>query len=212
MNVYVTAPTGIAAINVNGITFHRLCRMGLCTGSVDTITSTIIKRPDLRDQWLGMDTLIIDEVSMMDISLFIRVGTAVGQVRYTHDKCDRLIPFGGIQLIVVGDFYQLPPIQAHVEDHMGVDGEIKNVYKYLFQHKVWKDLTFNPIVLTRPMRFMSLSDADDPVVSEQRESILFAEILGDVRVGLLSDRVVRMMEERSVKPVARLVKDGDGRE
>jgi ATP-dependent DNA helicase PIF1 len=122
---------------------------------------------------------VIDEISMMDVSLFIRVGKAVGNIRYKYGKCKEAIPFGGIRLIVVGDFYQIAPIQSHVEE-VDEDGEIvRKTYTYLFQHPIWQELAFKPIVLTKPMRYIK-----DGVVDE--EGIKFASILADVRKGLLS--------------------------
>src|SRR5699024_10325764 len=97
-NTYLTSSTGISALQIGGVTLHKLLGLGLCEGTPADIAKKILNRPTLRETWQDMDTLIIDEISMLDIGLFIRVSEAMSLV----SKDNR--PWGGIRLILVGDF------------------------------------------------------------------------------------------------------------
>ncbi len=100
----ITASTGIAATHVGGMTIHSWSGIGikeyLTEADVDAITSKEhVARRIARTQ-----VLIIDEVSMLSGSVLSMTERIVREVKRTH------LPFGGIQVVLVGDFFQLPPI------------------------------------------------------------------------------------------------------
>lgn len=108
--VAVTATTGIAAINVEGRTLHSYLRIG---PSIDAMTLEEVARDVMQKRGLATEvkacsTLIIDEVSMMSPDLFCKVNVMLQTLRV----CSK--PFGGIQVILVGDFAQLPPVTGSV--------------------------------------------------------------------------------------------------
>ena len=94
----VTSMTGISAVLFGGTTLHSFLGIGLGTASVEDLVSKIFKRSYLRKRWCELETLIIDEISMLSPVLFDKLEEISRTVR--HD--DR--SFGGIQLILSGDF------------------------------------------------------------------------------------------------------------
>jgi len=103
--VAVTAPTGIAASHVNGVTIHSFGGIGLGKGSSDALLQKVQSNPAAAARWIAVKALVIDEISMLDSKLFDTLDFIARNVR------GRLLePFGGIQLVLSGDFYQLPPI------------------------------------------------------------------------------------------------------
>lgn len=104
-SVYVTAPTGIAAANVGGITLHSFAGLGINTElPFTTLTYQIQQNYKTTSRWKRVKVLIIDEVSMLSAKLL----ELIDQLARYFKKVDQ--PFGGIQLILSGDFYQLPPV------------------------------------------------------------------------------------------------------
>lgn len=138
--VMVVAPTGIAALNVSGATIHRAFRAPI---------GPIIDKPkQLPKTLLNVDVLICDEISMCRIDLFdfmiYQVMKAI-QYRRNHGKKD-------IQIIVVGDFFQLPPVLTPKDNEV-----LKHIYKNLgkgfaFESKFWKYCGFIKVILREPMR------------------------------------------------------------
>lgn len=103
--VAVTAPTGIAAINIGGQTVHSFAGIGLGRGERPAIVKKVMKNKSAVDRWKQTKVLIIDEISMLDRNLFELLDEIARRV------CGNDLPFGGIQIVVVGDFMQLPPVQ-----------------------------------------------------------------------------------------------------
>ena len=100
---FVTASTGLAACAIGGVTVHHWAGIGGCAGRpLAEVVDAARRRRGL--QWRAATTLVIDEVSMLDGDLFDLLEEVARRVR--HD--DR--PFGGLQLVICGDFFQLPPV------------------------------------------------------------------------------------------------------
>lgn len=105
INAAVTASTGIAATHLNGITIHSWTGMGVRDELSAREVKELVKRGYLRRRFLGTSVLVIDEVSMLG--------------GYQLDLADQLFrafkqvdaPFGGVQVVLCGDFFQLPPIR-----------------------------------------------------------------------------------------------------
>lgn len=103
-NVAVVAPTGVAALNVRGQTIHSF--FGIKTGLVDVASM----KPTRNKKLLGnLDLVIIDEISMVRADLFDAVEKTL---RFNNDKS---LPFGGVQVCVIGDLFQLPPVLTNDE-------------------------------------------------------------------------------------------------
>ena len=103
-NVAVTASTGIAATHINGTTIHSWSGIGLATALTDNLVKTVRTRRKRKLQ--EADILIIDEVSMLHAWLFDMVDRICRIIR----RDER--PFGGLQVVLSGDFFQLPPVSV----------------------------------------------------------------------------------------------------
>lgn len=103
-SVYVTASTGLAACALGGTTLHSFSGIGLGTDSREQLAGKVLGKKESRQRWRNVQALIIDEISMIDGDLFDKLDYVARIVRH-DERC-----FGGIQLIVTGDFFQLPPV------------------------------------------------------------------------------------------------------
>ena len=107
MNVGLTATTGLAAYLIRGRTIHSFLGIGLGTKSPSILASQNKNRaPLLYKKLCSLDMLIIDEASMLDSKLLQTISEYLSEVRGISQ------PFGGIQLVLCGDFCQLPPVQG----------------------------------------------------------------------------------------------------
>lgn len=102
--VAVTASTGLAACNIGGVTLHSFAGIGLGKEPVEELVKKIKRNQKAKHRWMRTKVLVIDEISMVDGELFDKL-----------ERIARLIknngrPFGGIQLVITGDFFQLPPV------------------------------------------------------------------------------------------------------
>ncbi|KAK2720252.1 ATP-dependent DNA helicase PIF1-like [Artemia franciscana] len=118
---FVTASTGIAACHIDGTTLHSFAGIGSGKATLEQCLE-LARRPTLIKQWKSVKHLIIDEVSMVDGDFFEKLEVVARKTRDTD------LPFGGIQLILCGDFLQLPPVVRR--------GETR---RYAFQTAAWEN-------------------------------------------------------------------------
>lgn len=146
LNYIASAPTGIAAFNVGGITLHSLLhiRPGILTGSPNYAT-----REAWRDLFSKDGILIVDEISMCRMDLFEYL---VKTILTTEQKMN-----SHIQVILVGDFYQLPPIVQSNEKKMY---ESFFTGKYAFESPFWNDLDLTNLVLHEEIRQTQSTDQE----------------------------------------------------
>lgn len=166
----VVGSTGIAAVNVGGLTLHTWA--GLSIGDTETGAQEDPKNAIHRIRYnsnrrafeniTGTNHLAIDEISMVSADLLDHVDTVFRAVRET-DK-----PFGGMQVIMFGDFLQIPPVSKN---------NVKPA-KFAFEARVWKEMNVRTHVLTRVFR-----QADQA----------FADVLGKVRVGDITPEVSALL-------------------
>jgi ATP-dependent DNA helicase PIF1 len=105
---FVTASTGIAAVALSGTTLHSWAGIGLGEGSKEELASKA-KGSFAKLRWKRCKTLIVDEISMLDAALFDKLEYVARTVREKEQ------PFGGIQLVLTGDFLQLPPVGRNLQ-------------------------------------------------------------------------------------------------
>lgn len=134
VNVGVTASTGLAACNISGQTVHKYLSIGLGTGSPQELANKIKKNGPAKKRWQSMVVLIIDEILMIDGKLFTKLDEIAKVIRNNQ------APFGGIQLVCTGDFFQLPPVS---KDNSG---------QYCFQSPSWSRAMTHTITLTQVFR------------------------------------------------------------
>ena len=134
--VAVTASTGLAACNVGGVTLHSFAGIGLGKEPVPELVKKIKRNQKAKNRWMRTKVLIIDEISMVDGDLFDKL-EAIARATRNNGR-----PFGGIQLVITGDFFQLPP----VPDHGGRDA------KFSFDASTWNTSIEHTIGLTQVFR------------------------------------------------------------
>lgn len=153
----VTASTGIAATHINGMTIHSWSGIGIKSNISDYDIEYIQSREKTARRIIEAKVLIIDEISMLDEQTLNSVDRVLRTLR--HKAMQPEEPFGGLQIIFVGDFFQLPPISR------------KSEVKFAFESSAWKEA--NPVIC---------------YLSEQhrQEDQEFLELLGAFRRGMLS--------------------------
>ncbi len=137
----ITSTTGIAAVNVKGQTLHSWAGVGLCRNTVSNTVEKIRRRKTQLSQILNCKILAVDEISMLNIEAFEYVNEVLKAIRET-DK-----PFGGIQVLFIGDFFQLPPVESNKDD----TGDIIE-RKYCFDSPLWEELNLKNVVLKKNYR------------------------------------------------------------
>lgn len=171
----VLAPTGIAALNVHGATLHSTFGYSNLTNlSVENISASTIKLNSEKKLILKeVQTIIIDEISMVRADVFDKIDKILKVIN------DNNSPFGGKQIIVFGDLFQLPPIATAEEEKF-----LKDVYGgiYFFNSNSYKSAQFKFIELTRNHR--------------QSNDIKFFEILNRVREGTINDNDIGLLNKR----------------
>lgn len=166
-SIQVTALTGCAAILLGNSakTIHSWSGIKTCRGENNAIIEQIIKNKKAMKNWKSTKILIIDEVSMMSSKMF-DVLNNTGKIIRNNDK-----PFGGIQIVLTGDFYQLPPIETAGDPESG---------KFCFESIEWKKIFSyeNHVVLTKIFR--------------QNDEV-YINILNEIRKGELSEDNAKLL-------------------
>lgn len=179
--VALTATTGKAAANLADVvpdgsvvpsTLHRFAGFVPNEYDVALLVERVLGNTFLTWRWRSTDLLVIDEVSMLSPVMFVLLDRVARQVRGIDE------PFGGMVMLLVGDFYQLPPVVTDdVEREMAADA------LYCFQTKVWRSTVRYHIALQRCYRQMS----DNALIA----------VLSDVRHARLSQRSEQVLRERT---------------
>jgi len=110
-DIHVTALTGCASVllNCKAKTLHSWAHIGLGNGTIEQLVTKIKKNQFSKKIWKETDILVVDEISMLSLKLFT-ILNAIGKAVRNNSK-----PFGGIQLVFSGDFYQLPPVGDYLD-------------------------------------------------------------------------------------------------
>ena len=159
IDIQVCALTGCAAVllECKAKTVHSWAGIGLGNGTIEQIITKIMKNRYLKATWKGTDILIIDEVSMMSQKLF-ELLDSIGKAVRRNTR-----PFGGIQVIFSGDFYQLPPVGNKDEPE---------TTKFCFESGLW----FQTFSLENHVNMNKIFRQSDPI---------YQRILNQVREGRL---------------------------
>ena len=143
--VAVTASTGLAACNVGGVTLHSFAGIGLGKEDVPELVRKIKKNQKAKHRWMRTKVLVVDEVSMVDGDLFDKLEAIARQIRNNGR------PFGGMQLVITGDFFQLPPVP-----------DSGRVAKFAFDAATWNTTIEHTIGLHHVFRQKDPSELPQP--------------------------------------------------
>ena len=135
--VAITASTGIAATHMNGMTIHTWAGIGIKDVLTDHDLKNMKERKYLKEHLENAQVLIIDEISMLHAKQLNLVNQVLKYFKESDDA------FGGIQVIVAGDFFQLPPVGKNEE---------RNRDKFCFMSEAWVEAKFRVCYLTEQHR------------------------------------------------------------
>ena len=187
------APTGVAALNIRGKTIHSLFKF-----PPQVITSDAIKnntyREEVRELFENVDTILIDEISMVRADLIQGVDYILKKFR----KDDR--PFGGVQMIFVGDMYQLPPVVG--KDKLTITHKDKNVYEgytidyffkkykgpYFFNSDAFKECEFKYYELNTVFR--------------QKDDNEFINLLNSIRENNINEEILSELNKQHIEAMS----------
>jgi len=163
----ITASTGIAATHVGGMTIHAWSGIGVKSELSEWELEALLEREPLVRRVRNTHILIIDEVSMLSAQLLTLVDRAVRTLRGSER------PFGGLQVIFVGDFFQLPPVSKG------------QTAQFAFESPSWEEA--NPL-------YCYLSE------QHRQEDDIFLELLGALRAGALTSAHKSALSARAEYP------------
>jgi ATP-dependent DNA helicase PIF1 len=178
--IHVCAMTGCAAclLKCKAKTLHSLAGIGLGNGSVETNVLKVLKKMRFNDFlyqfWTTCEILIVDEVSMMSYKLFDILDKIARKTRRKND-----IPFGGIQVIFSGDFFQLPPIGNKDEP---------DTMKFCFENPIWN------------YTFPRENQKQLSTIFRQKDET-YSSILNQIRVGNIKRKTADKLEQLVSKKV-----------
>ncbi|KAM4605002.1 ATP-dependent DNA helicase PIF1 [Polymixia lowei] len=169
-NTYATASTGVAACHIGGTTLHNFAGIGSGSAPLEQCIE-LAQRPGVLQHWTTCRHLIIDEISMVEAQFFDKLESIARSVRRSTE------PFGGIQLIVCGDFLQLPPVSKG-----------KEKASFCFQARSWRK------VIQVNMELMEVRRQTDQS---------FISLLQAVRVGRVTEDVTAKLMESAYHKIER---------
>ena len=160
--VVVVAPTGIAALNVDGYTIHRLFGFRTTT-TLDDVRGGDYRPGRFAKTLASLQTLIIDEASMVRADIFDMLAASLARFGPQPGT-----PFGGVQIVLVGDLYQLPPVVSE-----GEAGFFSTTYEtpYFFSARSFHRDDFPTVGLTTVFRQLG-DDRMTAILNEIREGVL----------------------------------------
>ncbi|MBN8828841.1 MAG: AAA family ATPase [Sphingobacteriia bacterium] len=166
--LHITASTGIAAVQIGGHTLHSWAGLGNGQANVEYLIDYILsgKGTYVRRKIKNCKMLAIDEISMLPGDIFNKLNTVLKAVKNSPK------PFGGIQLILSGDFFQLPPVTKDNETPI-----------FCFETRAWQEGQITTFCLQKIFRH-----------SEQ----LFIDFLSNLRKGRLNDNDVALIKSRTI--------------
>ncbi|GAA3591993.1 hypothetical protein GCM10022198_14930 [Klugiella xanthotipulae] len=166
--IVICAPTGVAALNVAGQTIHSLFR--LPTGVI--ADHAIDQNAEVKKLLNAIDTLVIDEVSMVNADLMDAIDRSLRQARSRRHE-----PFGGVQVIMFGDPYQLPPVPPSDPEERAYYAD---TYRSLwfFDAKVWQEAHLSIVELTEIHR--QRDDRFKQLLNGVRHGVVTAEMAGEL--------------------------------
>ncbi|WP_349865539.1 DEAD/DEAH box helicase [Leifsonia sp. WHRI 6310E] len=173
-SIVIAAPTGVAALNVGGQTIHSLFRLPIGVIADHDIEQTA----ELRKLLNTIDTLVIDEVSMVNADLMDAVDRSLRQARQRPAES-----FGGVQVVLFGDPYQLAPVPGDQEERAYFSDTYRSMW--FFDARVWQEADLRIVELLQ--------------VHRQHESD-FRYMLNAVRHGQVTKEIADRLNEVGARP------------
>ena len=160
----IVAPTGMAASHLGGQTIHSFFALGIRENIDEGYVDFLLEKKYLQTRFKKLKLLIIDEISMVSPELFSAMDLVLRGFKGTD------APFGGVQVVISGDFFQLPPVSKTPKDK-----------RFAWQADTWRALELQTCYLEEKFR--------------QDDSRLI-QILDNIRAGSISDASESLLESR----------------
>uniref|UniRef100_A0A7S2PDZ7 ATP-dependent DNA helicase n=1 Tax=Leptocylindrus danicus TaxID=163516 RepID=A0A7S2PDZ7_9STRA len=161
--IVITATTGIAACAIGGTTIHSFAGVGIGDGRRDEMVARVMGNEYTKKRWKETDILVIDEISMLPAGFLDTLDFIACRARNSR------LPFGGLQLVVCGDFYQLPPVNMKTG--------------FAFESNCWHKVIKCYVLLEQVFR--------------QEADAKLRDILNEARVGDLSQASIQVLRHHS---------------
>jgi len=173
VSVGVTASTGIAATHLNGRTIHSWSGIGIKKEMNEKSIKKIARIKNLNKRIRKTKILIIDEISMLDADRLNLVDRICKQAK------DPFLPFGGIQVIMCGDFFQLPPVNRDQK------------LRFAYESSVWRNSDIKVCYLNKQFR---------------QNDLKFTDILNKIRANKAGIKELNLLRARLNQPISLSVK------
>lgn len=160
----VVAPTGISASHLKGQTIHSFFYLGIRNSIDSGYIDFLLDKKYLRKRFNELKVLIIDEVSMVSPEIFSAMDIILQSFKGSGE------PFGGVQVVISGDFFQLPPISKESKEK-----------RFAWQSEAWRDLNLTSCYLEEKFR-----QKDDKLI----------RVLDDIRSGNVTDATYEILMSR----------------
>lgn len=162
----IVAPTGIAASHLNGQTIHSFFALGIRDKVVDNkYINSLLKNKYIKRRFDKVQVLIIDEVSMVSPEIFTSMDRILSSFKDSPE------PFGGVQVVISGDFFQLPPVSKEPK-----------AKRFAWQSPAWRELDLQSCYLEEKFR------QDDNRLIQVLDEIRSAEVT-DSSIEILNSRM-----------------------
>ena len=159
----IVAPTGIAASHLKGQTIHSFFALGIRDTVVDNgYVEFLLDKSYLKSRFSKLKVLIIDEISMVSPEIFSSMDKILRAFKNSPE------PFGGVQVVISGDFFQLPPVSKTFKEK-----------RFAWQSPVWKALELKSCYLTEKFR---------------QEDNRLIQVLDEIRTGEVSEEARKLLE------------------
>ena len=175
--VAVVAPTGVAALNIGGQTIHSLFGMDLGVQNLDNFSKVSDMGYKKREILNSLQVLVIDEISMVSVDIMDMIDA---KLKYARDNQE---PFGGCQIIVFGDLYQLPPVVPNGQISRYMEDRYTTTYFFGIDE-----------IRNHPFKIIELQH-----VFRQKDPV-FINILNDIRLGKTSKAVLEDINSCCILP------------
>ena len=172
-NVVALGSTGISAVALDGVSIHSFFKFGLCADFLELKALDAKQKGKLKELFdiiKNIDLLIIDEISMVSADLMEMISLRLMQ--------------GGFKgrLMVVGDFYQLPPVKRQKDDMTLIK------FNYAFDSTAWYNFKFKNIEL---------------VISKRTSDVQFYSMLSRIRLGIIDAEIYKKLSSKITNEIAK---------
>ena len=174
IDIGVTASTGIAATHMGGVTIHSWAGIGIAASMSSADILAMSDKSYLRRRFDRVKVLIIDEISMLHHFRFDLVNKVLKAMKGND------LPFGGVQVVLCGDFFQLPPVSTLRDRESGLETH------FIYKSESWAEAKFTICYLSEQFR-----QKDDAMLS----------ILNEIRRGDVSDGSHELLASRHINQI-----------